>query len=139
MSKLLESSGLYAPVAARLEAGLPALGTCAGMILLARDVLDGRPDQRSFGAIDLDVRRNGFGRQVDSFEAELNIVALAGGPFPAVFIRAPYVERVGDGVEVLAEIDGHPVLCRSGAVVVASFHPELAGDLRLHQLFMEGV
>jgi 5'-phosphate synthase pdxT subunit len=139
ISKLLESSGLFAPVAARLESGMPALGTCAGMILLASEVLDGRPDQHSFGAVDLTVRRNGFGRQVDSFETDLDIAGLAGGPFPAVFIRAPYVERVGERVEVLAAVDGHPVLCRSGAVVVASFHPELAGDLRLHQLFMEGV
>ena len=139
IAKLLDSSGLFAPIAERLEAGMPALGTCAGMILLATEVLDGRPDQRSFGAIELTARRNAFGRQVDSFEAELHIEGLTGGPFPAVFIRAPYVERVGDGVEVLARVDGHPVLCRSGPVMVSSFHPELAGDLRLHQLFMEGV
>ena len=139
IAKLLDFSGLFEPVAERLEAGMPALGTCAGMILLASEVLDGRPDQRSFGAVELAVRRNAFGRQVDSFELDLQIVGMAGGAYPAVFIRAPYVERVGADVEVLAQVDGHPVLCRSGPIMVASFHPELAGDLRLHQLFMEGV
>ena len=139
IAKLLDFSGLFEPVAERLEAGMPALGTCAGMILLASEVLDGRPDQRSFGAIELAVRRNAFGRQVDSFELDLQIAGMAGGAYPAVFIRAPYVERVGADVEVLAQVDGHPVLCRSGPIMVASFHPELAGDLRLHQLFMEGV
>jgi pyridoxal 5'-phosphate synthase pdxT subunit len=139
IAKLLDFSGLFEPVAERLEAGMPALGTCAGMILLASEVLDGRPDQRSFGAIELAVRRNAFGRQVDSFELDLQIVGMAGSAYPAVFIRAPYVERVGADVEVLAQVEGHPVLCRSGPIMVASFHPELAGDLRLHQLFMEGV
>ena len=139
IAKLLEFSGLFEPVAERLNAGMPALGTCAGMILLASEVLDGRADQRSFGAIELAVRRNAFGSQVDSFEVDLEIAGLAGGAYPAVFIRAPYVERVGDDVEVLAQVDDHPVLCRSGPIMVASFHPELAGDLRLHQLFMEGV
>jgi pyridoxal 5'-phosphate synthase pdxT subunit len=139
IAKLLDFSGLFEPVAERLDAGMPALGTCAGMILLASEVLDGRPDQRSFGAIELAVRRNAFGRQVDSFELDLQIANMAGGAYPAVFIRAPYVERVGADVEVLAQVDGHPVLCRSGPIMVASFHPELAGDLRLHQLFMEGV
>jgi 5'-phosphate synthase pdxT subunit len=139
IAKLLEFSGLFEPVAERLRAGMPALGTCAGMILLASEVLDGRADQRSFGAIELAVRRNAFGSQVDSFEVDLEIAGLAGGAYPAVFIRAPYVERVGDDVEVLAQVDDHPVLCRSGPIMVASFHPELAGDLRLHQLFMEGV
>jgi 5'-phosphate synthase pdxT subunit len=139
MSKLLESSGLFDAVAERLREGMPAFGTCAGMILLASEVLDGRPDQRSFAAIDLSVRRNAFGRQVDSFEADLDVDGLGGGSFPAVFIRAPYVERAGDGVEVLARVDGHPVLCRQGAVMVSAFHPELSGDLRLHQLFLEGI
>jgi 5'-phosphate synthase pdxT subunit len=139
IAKLLDFCGLFEPVAERLDAGMPALGTCAGMILLANEVLDGRADQRSFGAIELAVRRNAFGRQVDSFEVDLDIAGMAGGLYPAVFIRAPYVERVGDDVEVLAQVDGHPVLCRAGPIMVASFHPELAGDLRLHQLFMEGV
>ena len=136
MSKLLESSGLFDPLAERLAGGLPAFGTCAGMILLAREVLDGRPDQRSFGVVDVAVRRNAFGRQVDSFEASLAVDGLAGGPFPAVFIRAPVVERVGPEVDVLAAVDGRPVLCRQGPVLLAAFHPELSDDLRLHQRFL---
>ena len=139
MSLLLQSSGLFDPLSARLADGMPAFGTCAGMILLATEVLDGRPDQRSFGVIDLAVRRNAFGRQVDSFEASLDVEGLAGGPVPAVFIRAPFVERTGPGVEVLASVDGHPVLCRQGPVLTAAFHPELSGDLRLHQLFLGGL
>jgi len=137
MSMLLESSGLFDPIAARLDDGMPAFGTCAGMILLSEVVLDGRPDQRSFGVIDIAVRRNAFGRQVDSFETELEVHGT--GLVPAVFIRAPYVERVGDDVEVLARVDDHPVLCREGPVLVAAFHPELSGDLRLHELFLREV
>jgi 5'-phosphate synthase pdxT subunit len=136
MSRLLESSGLFEAVAEHLAGGMPAFGTCAGMILLASHVVDGRPDQRSFGAMDMRVRRNGYGRQVDSFEQALTVNALAGGPLDAVFIRAPVVERVGPEVEVLAELGGTPVLCRQGPVLVAAFHPELSGDLRLHQLFV---
>jgi len=141
MSMLLESSGLFDPIAERLAAGMPAFGTCAGMILLGADVLDGRPDQRSFGVVDVAVRRNAFGRQVDSFEADLAVDGIDGidepdRPFRAVFIRAPFVERAGDGVEVLATVDGHPVLCRSGSVLVSAFHPELSDDLRVHQLFL---
>ncbi len=139
MSMLLESAALFDPLAERLREGLPAFGTCAGMILLATGVSDGRADQRSFAAIDISVRRNAFGRQVDSFETELDIVGLAGGPFPAVFIRAPIVESAGDGVEVLAEVDGRPVLCRQGAVTVAAFHPELSADMRLHESFLGGI
>jgi 5'-phosphate synthase pdxT subunit len=137
MSLLLETAGLVEPLAERLAAGLPTFGTCAGMILLGREILDGRPDQRCFGAIDIAVRRNAFGRQVDSFEADLVLGDLAGGPFRAIFIRAPFVERVGDDVEVLATVDGHPVLCRQGAVTVAAFHPELSDDLRLHDRFLK--
>jgi len=137
MSMLLESSGLFEPIASRLDDGMPAFGTCAGMILLAKDVLDGRADQRSFGVLDIAVRRNAFGRQVDSFESELDVDGL--GTVHAVFIRAPYVERVGDGVEVLARVDDHPVLCREGRVFAAAFHPELSGDLRLHELFLREV
>ena len=139
MSMLLESSGLFDPLAERLRDGLPAFGTCAGMILLASDVLDGRSDQRSFGVLDASVRRNAFGRQVDSFEANLAIEGLSGGAFPAVFIRAPVVERTGESVEVLATVDGAPVLCRQGSVLAAAFHPELSGDFRLHQLFVKGL
>ena len=137
MSFLLDSSGLREPLRARLADGLPALGTCAGMILLATEVLDGRPDQESLGAIDVSVRRNAFGRQRDSFEADLAVDGLAGGPFHAVFIRAPAVERVGPAVEVLATVSDRPVLCRQGPVTVCSFHPELGDDLRLHSRFLE--
>jgi pyridoxal 5'-phosphate synthase pdxT subunit len=141
MSFLLESSGLFDAVDARLRDGMPALGTCAGMILLAGDIVDGRPDQRSLGAIDIAVRRNAFGRQVESFEIELPIAELddPSRPFPAVFIRAPFVERAGDHVDVLAEVDGHPVLCRRGSIMAAAFHPELADDRRLHELFLREV
>jgi pyridoxal 5'-phosphate synthase pdxT subunit len=138
MSRLLGLAGLFEPIAERLEAGMPAFGTCAGLILLAREVLDGRPDQRSWGVLDVGVRRNAFGRQVDSFETDLDVEGLGGGRFPAVFIRAPVVERVGDGVEVLAAVDGKAVLCRQGPLLAAAFHPELADDLRLHRRFLEG-
>jgi pyridoxal 5'-phosphate synthase pdxT subunit len=136
MSRLLDTSGVRDPLRARLRDGIPVLGTCAGMILLAREVLDGRPDQESFGSVDIAVRRNGYGRQRDSFEAPLDVRGLTGAPFPGVFIRAPRVERVGDAVEVLASHDGVPVLLRQGPVWVSSFHPELSGDLRLHQRFV---
>jgi 5'-phosphate synthase pdxT subunit len=138
ISMLLASSGLFDPVADRLHDGMPAFGTCAGMILLARDVLDGRPDQRSFGVVDIAVRRNAFGRQVDSFETRLDVAGVD-SPVDAVFIRAPFVESVGPGVEVLAEVDGHPVLVRHGSHYAAAFHPELSDDLRVHQLFLGGL
>ncbi len=140
MSKLLTMNALFEPVAARLEAGMPAFGTCAGMILLATNVIDGRADQRSFGAIDIDVRRNAFGRQIDSFEADLDVIGLPEARVHAVFIRAPVVERVGPGVEILASVDdGRPVACRQGNVMVTSFHPELEPDLRMHELFVRQV
>jgi 5'-phosphate synthase pdxT subunit len=143
ISMLLESSGLFDPIATRLQAGMPAFGTCAGMILLADEVLDGRPDQRSFGVLDAGVRRNAFGRQVDSFEADLDIAGLPAGAdgdsFRAVFIRAPVVERVGSGVEVLATVDGRPVVCRQGTTLVSAFHPELGDDPRLHAFFLDEV
>jgi 5'-phosphate synthase pdxT subunit len=136
MSMLLDSSGLRTPLAGRMADGLPVLGTCAGMILLAVRVTDGRPDQRSFAAIDIDVRRNGYGRQVDSFEDEFPVAGLD-GPFHGVFIRAPVVERVGPTVEVLARVDTIPVLCREGSVLVSSFHPEMSGDGRIHERFLD--
>lgn len=138
MSKLLASSGLFDALAARLDEGLPVFGTCAGMILLAREIADGRPDQRSFNAVDLCVRRNGYGRQVDSFEADLAVAGLD-APFRAVFIRAPKVESHGPTVEVLATCDETAVLVRGGAagnILCASFHPELTSDTRIHQLFL---
>ena len=139
MSMLLDSSGLLEPLQDRLAAGMPALGTCAGMILLGAEIVDGRPDQHCLGAVDIAVRRNAFGRQVDSFEADLVLADLDGPPFRAVFIRAPFVERVGPDVDVLATVDGHAVLCRQGAVTVSAFHPELTPDLRLHQRFLKEI
>lgn len=138
MSMLLESSGLGDAVAERLAAGMHALGTCAGMILLGREIVGGRDDQRCFGVLDITVRRNAFGRQRDSFEADLAVRGLDGdgAPLRAVFIRAPVVERAGAAVEVLASVDGDPVLVRQGAVLAAAFHPELGDDLRIHQTFV---
>ena len=133
MSQLLESSGLFDPIAARIADGMPVFGTCAGMILLASEILDGRSDQRSFSAIDISVRRNAFGRQVDSFEATVNSSV---GDFHGVFIRAPRIERVGENVEVLGSINDEPVLVRQGNVLAASFHPELSNDARLHEYFV---
>jgi 5'-phosphate synthase pdxT subunit len=140
ISKLSVEFGLADPIRKRIADGMPAYGSCAGMIMLAAEVLDGRPDQQSFGAIDMTVRRNAFGRQVDSFEAD---VVLAGEPFHAVFIRAPWVERVGPEVEVLGRVpgpsapDGRIVAVRQGNLLATAFHPELAGDLRVHRLFVE--
>ena len=136
MSMLLDSSGLRQPVSDRLTNGMPTFGTCAGMILLATRLADGRYDQRSFGAIDLDVRRNGYGRQIDSFEKDLMVAGLD-ETFHGVFIRAPVVDRVGDDVEVLATVDEAPVLCLQGTVMVSSFHPEMSGDTRIHARFLD--
>jgi 5'-phosphate synthase pdxT subunit len=137
MSNLLTSSGLFDEIKGRVSDGLPVFGTCAGMILLATEVLDGRPDQRSFGAIDLTVRRNGYGRQLDSFETELTVADLdPDDPFPGVFIRAPRVESVGPAVEVRCEHEGVAVLVRQGRIMAASFHPELTSDPRLHEQFV---
>jgi len=133
MSQLLESSGLFDPISSRIADGMPVFGTCAGMILLASEILDGRSDQRNFAAIDISVRRNAFGRQVDSFEATINSSV---GDFHGVFIRAPRIERVGDHVEVLGSINDEPVLVRQGNVLAASFHPELSNDARLHEYFV---
>jgi 5'-phosphate synthase pdxT subunit len=144
MSKLLVAMELFDPLAERLDAGMPVLGTCAGMILLAREVIDGRADQRSFGAIDISVRRNAFGRQVDSFEADLNVTGLPEAPVHAVFIRAPWVESVGPDVEVVARVarggdDGTIVAVRQGLLMATAFHPELTGDTRVHEMFVEMV
>ncbi len=143
MSMLLDRGELFDPIAKRLGDGMPALGTCAGMILLGAEVLDGRADQRCFGAIDITTRRNGYGRQVDSFDVALVIDGFD-SPFDASFIRAPIVERVGDDVTVVASVDDRPVLCTSGPVMVAAFHPELpapdgTSDLRVHRRFLEEV
>jgi 5'-phosphate synthase pdxT subunit len=142
LGMLLESGGLFEPLQARLAAGMPALGTCAGMILLAREVLDGRPDQRPLGAIDIAVRRNAFGRQLESFEADVPIDGLGAAAIHAVFIRAPIVASYGDQVQVLATVEApdherRAVVCRERRVTVAAFHPELSGDTRLHRLLLE--
>ena len=135
MSHLLTTSQLFDPIAKRLADDMPTFGTCAGMILLSTHVHDARDDQRSFACLDVDVRRNAYGRQVDSFEADLDVVGFD-SPFHAVFIRAPRVERVGSGVDVLAEHDGVAVLVRQGAIMAASFHPELTDDSRIHERFL---
>jgi 5'-phosphate synthase pdxT subunit len=148
ISRLLETFELLEPVRARLADGMPAYGSCAGMILLADKVLDGRPDQRQLGGIDMVVRRNAFGRQVDSFEVDLEVTGLEGWPAHAVFIRAPWVEAVSGGVEVLATVPDDPaagaaagriVAVRQGPVLATAFHPELTGDHRVHRLFVDTV
>ncbi|WP_419850363.1 pyridoxal 5'-phosphate synthase glutaminase subunit PdxT [Candidatus Poriferisocius sp.] len=136
ISKLLDANGLADPLADRLAGGLPVLGTCAGLILLAAEVVDGYPGQHCFGAVDVAVRRNGYGRQSESFSAPIEVEGWESA-FPGVFIRAPVIESAGLEVEVLAELDGVPVLCRQGSAVVSSFHPELAEDDRVHRWFVE--
>ena len=139
IGRLLDVSALLDPLRQRLREGLPTYGSCAGMVLLADEVVDGLPGQPLLHGLDVSVRRNAFGRQVASFETELPVEGVPGGGVHAVFIRAPWVERVGEGVEVLAEAAGHPVAVRSGALLATSFHPELTGDARLHALFVEMV
>jgi 5'-phosphate synthase pdxT subunit len=136
MSMLLERFGLLEPLRRRIHDNqLPVFGTCAGMILLADEILDGRADQHCLKALPLSARRNGYGRQLASFETDIEVSGLD-EPFHGIFIRAPIVERIGDAVEVLAEVDGQPVLCRHEGVTVASFHPELSGDSRLHRRWL---
>jgi len=146
MSRLLDTFDLLEPLRKRLADGLPVFGSCAGMILLATEVLDGRADQHQLDGLDMTVRRNAFGRQVNSFEADLDVAGLDGPPVHAVFIRAPWVERVGDGVEVLARVPetraagsaaGRIVAVRQGPVLATAFHPELTGDGRVHRLFCD--
>lgn len=139
MSKLAVVFGLLEPLRARVRAGMPVYGTCAGMIMLADKILDGRDDQESVGGIDMTVRRNAFGRQNESFEAAVEMQGVAGDPVDGVFIRAPWVESVGASVEVLAVHEGHTVAVRQGNVLATSFHPELTGDHRVHELFVSMV
>ncbi len=139
IDRLLDTSGLREPLVAALRDGLPAFGTCAGLIVLAVDAEDARPDQRPLGLIDVTARRNGFGRQVHSFEAEVALPGEGGSTMPGVFIRAPRIVRVGDDVEVVATLEGEPVAAAAGPVMVASFHPELTGDDRLHRRFLDRV
>lgn len=141
MSHLLRAFELLEPLRGLLRDGLPAYGSCAGMILLASEILDaGVPgrDALPLGAIDMTVRRNAFGRQVDSFEEDLDFAGID-GPVHAVFIRAPWVERVGPSVQVLATAAGHPVAVRQGAVLATSFHPEMTGDRRVHRMFVDSL
>ena len=137
MSRLLQVFGLEAPLRERLATGMPTLSTCAGLILLSREVLDGRPDQLALGALNLSVRRNGYGRQVDSFEADLAVAPLGVAPFRAVFIRAPLIESVGAGVEVIATFGDNAVAVAHGPHLGLCFHPEMTDDPRLHQLFLD--
>ena len=135
MTMLMDRMGLWSAVRQSLSDGLPALGTCAGMIVLADRITDGRPDQRGLQVLDIAVRRNGYGRQLDSFEADLDVSGLEGDTFPAVFIRAPVVEEAGSA-EVMATHEGRPVALRKGRVMALAFHPELSGDLRRHREFL---
>jgi 5'-phosphate synthase pdxT subunit len=142
MSKLAITFELMEPIRKRIAAGMPVYGSCAGMIMLAATVLDGRPDQESFGGIDMTVRRNAFGRQVESFEGPVDITDISGGPFDAVFIRAPWVEQVAPEVQVMGRVTAGPaagriVAVRQGNLLATAFHPELTGDLRVHRYFVE--
>lgn len=141
MSHLLRELDLLEPLRRRLAGGMPAYGACAGMILLASEIIDAGTDGRMaipLSGIDMAVRRNAFGRQVDSFEGDISFAGLD-QPVRAVFIRAPWVERVGPGAQVLAEAAGHPVAIRQGPVLATAFHPEMTGDRRIHQLFVDMV
>ena len=144
MSKLAVTFGLIEPLRKRVAAGMPAYGSCAGMIMLADGIEDGRPDQETIGGLDVVVRRNAFGRQVDSFEADLAMPLVGESPVHAVFIRAPWVESVGEGVDVLGRVESGPaagriVAVRQGHVMATSFHPELTGDERIHEYFVHDV
>lgn len=142
MAKLAARFGLLEPLRAAVTAGLPVYGSCAGMVMLADRLLDAPADQATVGGLDVTVRRNAFGRQADSFESQVEIEGLAGGPVHAVFIRAPWVEEAAEGVQVLGQVvggpaDGRIVAVRQGNLVATSFHPELTGDRRVHALFVE--
>ena len=143
MSNLAIAFGLLDPIRKRIAGGMPVYGSCAGMIMLAGTVLDGRPDQESFGGIDMTVRRNAFGRQVDSFEGPVTLTPFD-EPFHAVFIRAPWVEEIGPGVRALGRVTsgsaaGRIVAVQQGNLLATAFHPELTGDLRVHRHFVEMV
>jgi 5'-phosphate synthase pdxT subunit len=137
IAKLAKAFGVFDLIKSRIASGMPTYGSCAGMILIADQILDGGVDQEGFGGIDAQVRRNAFGRQVDSFETDLTFAGISGAAFRAVFIRAPWVESVGTQVEVLASFNGHPVAIRQGHLLATSFHPELTGDNRIHRFFVD--
>ena len=133
---LAHSYGLFSPIQEAIRSGLPVYGSCAGMILLADRILDGAAGQKTFGGLDITVRRNAFGRQVDSFEG---VIDFAGSALNAIFIRAPWVESFGDRVEVLAQSNGHPVAVRQGKLLATSFHPEISGDQTVHRFFFDEI
>jgi 5'-phosphate synthase pdxT subunit len=135
MTMLMERVGLLEPVRDAIRDGLATLATCAGVIVLAREITDGMPEQKGLGLLDVGVRRNGYGRQVESFESPLRIDGMNGKDFPGVFIRSPLVERTGE-VKVLASYDGHPVAIRQDRILALCFHPELTSDLRMHREFV---
>ncbi|WP_025618484.1 pyridoxal 5'-phosphate synthase glutaminase subunit PdxT [Salinispora cortesiana] len=142
ISKLVDVFELREPIDKRIADGMPVYGSCAGMIMLASEVLDGRSDQRGFAGIEMTVRRNAFGRQVASFEAPVSMAGIDGGPLHVLFIRAPWVERVGRGVEVLGTVTEGPaagriVAVRQGSLLATAFHPELTGDRRVHAYFAD--
>ena len=137
MDKLVRAFDLFEPLRELIAGGLPVYGSCAGMIMLADRIAEPRPGQQTLGGLDVTVRRNAFGRQVDSFEEDLDFAGLEGGPVRAVFIRAPWVEEAGDGVDVLARAAGRIVAVRQGPLLATSFHPEVTGDTRVHELFFE--
>lgn len=139
IGKLMESYGFTVPIRQQHDAGMAVWGTCAGAILIATEILDAVAGQEPLGLMDMAVRRNAYGRQIDSFEADLDFAHLEGGDFRGIFIRAPWIERVGESVEVLAEHDGVAVAARQGDMMATAFHPELTGDLRIHRYFLEEV
>ena len=143
ISKLAKVFGLFDLISKRISEGMPTYGSCAGMILVAKTILDPASDQDTFGGIDMEVRRNAFGRQTESFEVDLDFKTISGAPIRGVFIRAPWVESHGSQVEILSsvEISGvqHPVAVRQGSVLATAFHPELTGDNRVHRYFLEDV
>lgn len=135
MSNLLVASGLGQTLTQKIDDGFPIFGTCAGMIMMANSIIDGRPDQIVLNAMDIEVRRNGYGRQNDSFEQDIDVESFE-VPFHALFIRAPIIEKIANDVEVLSTVNGHPVLVRQGKALASSFHPELVSDLRVHEIFL---
>lgn len=139
IAQLAEIFGLYQPIRDRITAGMPVYGSCAGMILLADAILDAKEGQKTFGGLDITVRRNAFGRQIDSFESDIAFADGSSELMHAVFIRAPWVEKIGAGVQVLASVDSHPVAVRSNNILATAFHPELTGDFRIHRYFIEEV
>ena len=139
IAQLAEVFGIFDLIKEKIKNGMPVYGSCAGMILLASEILDAKEGQKSFGGLDITVRRNAFGRQVDSFESDIAFNDGSEQLIHAVFIRAPWVEKVSDSVEVLASVDAHPVAVRSKTALATSFHPELTGDHRIHRYFIEQV